>query len=452
MKPFVTALALLAFSATLRAGPPEPAPPIAWAVQAGGPKHDKTRGLTIDAAGNIYMTGEFSGVATFGQFPVASVGDLDFFIAKYSPDGKCLWVRRAGGTKTDRGYGVAVDAAGNVFVTGPCQGSDATFDGTAFPNNGDFDLFVASYDASGRLRWLKSGGGAGYDYGHSVALDAKGNCYVTGSFAGKGQFAGAEVANPTGAHTFVAKFANDGELTWLRVSSGPGGNAGEHVAVDAEGNCVIVGGTSGASKFDDVALTVPGGRNPFAAKFDADGKPQWAFTAAGSNSGLFASVALDGKGEACVCGMFQTALELGGQRIESHGLHDVVIAKLDASGKLKWFRTGGGPSTDYALGIAADKAGNCFVAGEFTGEAIIANAPLKAIGMRDLYVAKFGDGGALRWIRSAGGTRSSLAYCVALSPDGGVCVSGAFDGDAAYGATKLTSRGSNDVLLLKLER
>src|SRR5205085_1834843 len=115
--------------------------------------------------------------------------------------------------------------------------------------------FVASYDPAGKLRWLKSGGGTGYDFGHSIELDGAGNCYVTGSLVGTSELAGAEVTNPAGAHAFLAKFSGAGQLAWLRASSGAGGNAGEHLAVDAVGNSVVVGGTSGVAKFGDVDLS-----------------------------------------------------------------------------------------------------------------------------------------------------------------------------------------------------
>src|SRR4051812_34303619 len=97
---------LLLAPAFAAAGPLE----IAWAVRAGGPTADKARGIAADAAGNVYLTGEFGETADFGEFTLTSRGGLDFFLAKYDATGKCLWVRQGGGAKTDRGYAVAVDA------------------------------------------------------------------------------------------------------------------------------------------------------------------------------------------------------------------------------------------------------------------------------------------------------------------------------------------------------
>jgi hypothetical protein len=428
----------------------ETAPEISWAVQAGGAKHDKTRGLCTDAAGNIYMTGEFGATATFGDFTVETKGDLDFFVAKYSPAGKCLWVRTAGGAKIDRGYGVAVDAQGNVFATGHCQSTNASFDGATMPNHGDYDLFVVKYDANGKLLWLRSGGGAGYDFGHSIGVDKAGNCYFTGSFIGNCEFAGTTVTNTRGGHALLGKLTPAGDLAWLRVPHGPGSSVGGHLAVDADGNTVVAGSVASVETFGDITLTNKGGREVCAVKYDTGGKALWAFKGDGSTNAMFASVAFDGHGEVCLSGMFQGALKLGGKTIESHGANDLLVAKLDAHGKLRWFHSGGGKGIDYALCIAADATGNCYATGEFTGAASIAGTAVTALGTRDLYVAKFDDSGALHWLRTAGGDRGSLAYCVALDRRGSIFISGAFDGTANYDKSKLTSKGSNDILLLKL--
>jgi hypothetical protein len=75
---------------------------------------------------------------------------------------------------------------------------------------------------------------------------------------------------------------------------------------------------------------------------------------------------------------------------------------------------------------------------------------MTAKGLRDIYAAKFDDGGALRWLRTTGGTKGNLGYCIVRDGAGNLFLSGAFDGETAYGSTTLTSKGSNDIMLLKL--
>jgi len=455
---FLSLCAVLVKNTVLAAELPEKAPDFVWAQQAGSVGADKTRGLTTDAAGNVYMTGEYSKTGTFGEFTVESKGELDFFVAKYSPEGKCLWVRTGGGSKIDRGYGVAVDASGNVFVTGHCLSTDATFDGQTFENRGgDYDLFVAKYDASGKIQWLKSGGGAGYDYGHGIGVDKAGNCYVTGAMVGDCEFMGVSTKNSKNGHVFLAKLTTAGELAWLRVAGGVGGSAGEHVAVDAEGNAVVVGGASGVETFGDLSITNKVGREVFAVKYDASGKALWTFTGDGSNNAAFTSVALDAMGGASVCGMYKDTLALGGQKFQTSGKepaggkeYDLMVAKLDRDGKLRWVHTGNGKGVNYALSVAADEAGNSYVTGEYQYTVTMGDTSMTAKGVRDIYAAKFDDAGALRWLRSTGGTKGNLGYCIVRDKAGSIFLSGAFDGETVYGSMTLTSKGSNDIMLLKM--
>ncbi|MCA9015591.1 MAG: SBBP repeat-containing protein, partial [Planctomycetaceae bacterium] len=81
---------------------------ILWVEQAGGSKHDKIRGIAVDGAGNCFVTGEFTEQAQFADKTVTSRGNMDFVLAKYNPQGKLLWLQTAGGTEIDRGYAVAV--------------------------------------------------------------------------------------------------------------------------------------------------------------------------------------------------------------------------------------------------------------------------------------------------------------------------------------------------------
>ena len=171
----VTLTALL-FSSALQAGQPagknekQSARNVEWVQQAGGLKHDKIRGITVDAAGNCYVTGEFTETAEFGDQKVTSKGSMDFVLAKYSPEGKLLWIQTAGGTLIDRGYAVAVDKAGNAFVTGHFQSPEFQIGDQVLYNRGDYDYFIAKYDPDGKLVWAQSEGGAGYDYGHGIAV------------------------------------------------------------------------------------------------------------------------------------------------------------------------------------------------------------------------------------------------------------------------------------------
>ena len=104
---------------------------LVWAKRAGGIRTDYGNGIAVDGAGNSYVTGAFYDSATFGpgeanETTLTSAGSLDIFVAKYDAAGDLVWAKRAGGASFISGFGIAVDGAGNSYVTGDFDGS-ATF-------------------------------------------------------------------------------------------------------------------------------------------------------------------------------------------------------------------------------------------------------------------------------------------------------------------------------------
>ena len=88
-----------------------------WATKAGGTSNDYGYSIALDDVGNTYVTGFFQGTATFGSTTITSSGFSDIFVAKMDTNGNWLWTERAGGTVTDRGYSITLDDAGNTYVT-----------------------------------------------------------------------------------------------------------------------------------------------------------------------------------------------------------------------------------------------------------------------------------------------------------------------------------------------
>ena len=130
-----------------------------WAKKAGGTSYDNGLSIAIDANENSYVTGYFSGSATFGTTTLTSSSEYysDIFVAKLDNNSNWLWVKQAGGTNWDYGYGIAVDANGNSYVTGYFYNS-ATFGTTTLTSSGYADIFVAKLDSSGNWLWAKQAG------------------------------------------------------------------------------------------------------------------------------------------------------------------------------------------------------------------------------------------------------------------------------------------------------
>ncbi|MGB3965743.1 MAG: hypothetical protein WBO45_03365 [Planctomycetota bacterium] len=191
-----------------------------WAQRGGGPDDDRASGVACRADGSCYVAGAFAGTADFGSAAptmLAAAGVRDGFVAHFLASGTLAWVQRLGGSGDDHVAAVAVDPAGGCAVTGHFHAS-ATFGPapavTTLLSAGLADLFVASYQESGALRWATRAGGPGQDSGLGLAVLADGSCAVTGGFQGDAVFgssATARLLSATGlSDVFVARCNADG--------------------------------------------------------------------------------------------------------------------------------------------------------------------------------------------------------------------------------------------------
>jgi len=122
-----------------------------WIESAGGTALDEGLDISVDANNNTYTTGYFSGTATFNTTTVSSNGVFDIFISKTDTGGNYIWVQKAGGSNVDEGLSIKADSIGNVYVTGFFSGS-ATFGATTINSAGLQDMFVAKYNTNGVLQ------------------------------------------------------------------------------------------------------------------------------------------------------------------------------------------------------------------------------------------------------------------------------------------------------------
>ncbi|MEC8968618.1 MAG: SBBP repeat-containing protein, partial [Bacteroidota bacterium] len=184
-----------------------------WAKSFGGTSNDYGFSITLDASGNVYTTGYFSGIVDFdagaGTNNLTSQGSNDVFIQKLDPSGNFLWAKTFGGNSDDAGVSITVDASGNVYTTGYFLGT-ADFDPGAGTNNltpqGSADVFIQKLDPSGNFLWAKTFGGTFGDVGISITVDASGNVYTTGYFSGIVDFDPGAGTNNLTAQGFDAVF------------------------------------------------------------------------------------------------------------------------------------------------------------------------------------------------------------------------------------------------------
>ena len=449
-----------------------------WARQLGGTGSDIGLGVAVDGSGNVYTTGYFSGTADFdpgaGTLNLASVGAVDVFVSKLDAAGTLVWVRQLGGTSTDVGEGVVVDGSGNVYTTGYFSGT-ADFDPGAGTLNlasvGAVDVFVSKLDAAGTLVWVRQLGGTSTDVGEGVVVDGSGNVYTTGYFSGTADFdpgAGTlNLASVGAVDVFVSKLDAAGTLVWARQLGGTSLDAGFGVAVDGSGNVHTTGYFLGTADFDPGAgtsnLTSAGTTDVFVSKLDAAGTLVWARQLGGTSLDAGFGVAVDGSGNVHTTGYFLGTADFdpgaGTSNLTSAGTTDVFVSKLDAAGTLVWARQLGGTSLDAGFGVAVDGSGNVHTTGYFLGTADFdpgaGTSNLTSAGTTDVFVSKLDAAGTLVWARQLGGTSLDAGFGVAVDGSGNVHTTGYFLGTADFdpgaGTSNLTSAGTTDVFVSKLD-
>lgn len=195
-----------------------------WASRYNGPGNasDNALSLAVDISGNVYITG----------YSFGTVSNNDYATIKYNSSGAEQWVQRYNGpgNHADVANSLAIDAAGNVFVTGSSAGI-----GT------NIDFATVKYNASGSEQWVSryNGPGNNEDAANSIALDPMGNIYITGYSIGSG----------TGSDYATVKYNSSGVQQWVQRYDGPSGGAdgANTILPDAAGNVYITGSSPGTN-------------------------------------------------------------------------------------------------------------------------------------------------------------------------------------------------------------
>lgn len=315
-----------------------------WAKSIGGGNIDSGNSIAVASSGNVYITGYFALTADFdpgtGTANLVSAGNQDIFFAKYDANGNYLWAKRIGGSLADWGESVVVDAT-SVYISGVFESATADFDpgaGTAnlSSSSGNFDIFFAKYNGSGIYQWAKDVGDVNDDMCNSIAVDASGNVYITGSFWGTMDFdPGAGTANLTGtSDIYIAKYNSSGSYVWANSIGGVGGS-GNSLVLDASANIYVTGTFSNTTDFDPGAgtanFTSAGGWDFFFAKYNTNGNYIWANGTGGTSTDRGSGIAVDASGFVYITGSLQNTADFdpgaGTANLTSAGNFDIYLAK-----------------------------------------------------------------------------------------------------------------------------
>ena len=300
----------------------DPAHPV-FATYLGGGGNEVVGSVTTDSQGNIYIAGRTDSP----DFPVknaiqpVSKAFSQIFIAKFSPTGELLFSTYFGGTSNDLATGIAVDPAGNIYVTGALQSHDFPVTNAFQPQSGGAtDAFVLKLDPSFHVIYATYAGGKFNDLGMAIAADALGNAYITGRTESpdfpitSGAFDKTTAGYQPGYtfNAFVTKLDPAGKLVYSTFLGGSEGNVGWGIAVDNLGQAHVTGDTSStdfpmAGNLTQINLG-QNGAGSFLAKLSADGSSLiYSMLLGGPAYNTTRAVTLDAKGNAYITGLTANA-------------------------------------------------------------------------------------------------------------------------------------------------
>lgn len=363
-------------------------PVLSYSTYLGGSGNDKGAGIAVDTAGNAYLTGQ----TTSANFPTpnalqSSSTEVEAFVTKVNPAGTALvYSTYLGGSGTDEGLSIAVDAAGSAYVTGHTASSNFPTVNPVQPSlsGGELgDAFVTKLNSAGSaLEYSTFLGGSLLDRGNGIAVDGSGNAYVTGQ-TNSADFPKTQGAAQTvigGDHdAFVTKLNSSGStLDYSTFLGGLDEEVGNGIALDGTGNAYVTGSTA-SSNFPTAGTplqgTIGGNTDAFVAQLNATGTALNISTyLGGSAEDTGHAIAVDSSSDAYVTGKtlstdfptaspFQPALRgFFGTPIANT---DAFVAKVATGGSsLIYSSFLGGNGLDLGNAIAVDSAGSAYVTGE----------------------------------------------------------------------------------------
>jgi len=278
--------------------------------------------------------------------------------------------------------------------------------------------------------WTRTWGGASWDdMGYDIDVDASGNVYVVGRFAGTADFdPGTGVDNHTtvnGWDVFLSKYNASGTFQWAKTWGGTAVDYsfGYGVAVDGSGDVYVTSVFTGTVDFDPGAgtnwHTSNGDWDVFLSKFDPLGTFIWANTWGGTARDDAWGVAVDGSGNVYTTGDFKLDVDFDPSYSEdihsSNSSGDAFLSAFSSSGAFLWADSWGGAGADVGTGVTVDQSDDIY-----------------AVGKGDSFLSKFDSSGVLIWAKSWGGAPSPTSECVAVDESGNIYISGTFAGTVDF--------------------
>jgi gliding motility-associated-like protein len=401
--------------------------------------------MATDAQNNVYTAGYITGESAFGPNVTfnSALGNGDIYVAKYSAQGTLLWVKKYGGSFSDRAYDIKVDGQGNILVTGQFFGT-VNFDGNTVQSvNNSKDIFLIKMSPTGAVLWALSEGGPMAENVYGLAVDSQNNIILTGQFQGTAQIGGqtfTSIVNPNlgtpSYDLFVSKYDTNGNALWALNGAAPYEDRGMALVTDSQNNIYVSGQFSDTLQFAGQTINNMGYNVGFLAKLSPAGTLLW-FNRLTGGMVLPYDLAINTQDEVHVCGDFLGSLihqtSFGNQTLTNAFSKKVFAIKVSATGQIIWQRALGSDSEISARGIAIDNLGKVYIGGHFRcalTELQEQNTALfNSVGFRDIYLWTLGADGTTIATKQMGGKKDDYCYDLAINNQNRLFFCGSFIND-----------------------
>ncbi|CAN5544530.1 hypothetical protein BH11BAC1_BH11BAC1_15330 [soil metagenome] len=298
-----------------------------WAQSFGGPGIDFAGGISTDYSGNVFLTGDLHAT----PFPYSS---SKIFLSKYDPAGNNLWYKKSLKNGTDHfGNGIKTDAAGDIYITGEFFDT-LLFDSSVIiaAGNVESNCFLARFDSSGNILWgQKAGAPSGYCGSKAIDIDAAGNSYITGYFHGTISLGSFSITGSSGLanEVFIAKCDPNGSYVWVGRSTGQGNS--RSISIDTAGNAFICGYFAQSITFGSDSINTSGGFDIFITKLNTSGNFEWTESCGGAQQDYAQGIKVTPHG-IFLSGYFEDTIYFGtpiSLTASSANASDIFLAKLN---------------------------------------------------------------------------------------------------------------------------
>lgn len=404
--------------------------------------------LAIDAAGNAYTCGYITGETAFDMNIVfqSAQGNGDIYVAKYNPSGNLVWVKKFGGSFSDRAYALALDQSGNVYVTGQYFGSVNFGTITLQSNANSKDIFILKLNSLGDVIWAKTEGGSGAENVYDIALDGLDNVIITGQFSGAGVLQNQNYQsdinpqlNQDSYDLFVAKYTSSGNPLWVQVGNAIYEDRGMALGTDSQNNIYLSGQFSDTLTFAGQIYNNNGYNVGFLCQLNANGQVQW-FNYLRASMVLPYNLTVSDLNEVYLTGDYRGNLlyliQNQSNSISNPYTNKIFVLKTNSSGAFQWGKSLGSESELSARAIAIDAQKNAYITGYFSCALSelhpLASSQFNSVGFRDIYMWSLSNLGTTNYAKQIGGKKDDIGRSVAVRSGNDVVTCGSYTNDLFF--------------------